>query len=57
MFYICIISNVFSDVNTLSKNNRTNFLNICLLFAGHCAMIKYINCQKIIIGPKSSGKG
>lgn len=36
---MCIISNVFSYVNTISIKNRTNFLNICLLYSDFYAMI------------------
>lgn len=39
VLYIQIISNVFSLVNTLFIKNRTNFLNICLLFSFFYVMI------------------
>lgn len=34
-----IISNKYSHVNTFHKNNRTNILNICLLFRSLYVMI------------------
>ena len=34
-----IIPNILSHVNTLRENNRTNILNICLLFHSGYGMI------------------
>lgn len=40
VLYKSIISNMYSEVNTILEKNRTNFLNICLPFEKYCVTIK-----------------